>query len=278
MKIRRINSRAKAAQLLTRRFLSIATTLFMAAAAVPGFAQYGLTCASEDGHRHYCAADTRAGVTMQRQRSKSACIQGTTWGFDQQGVWVDRGCRADFLVNAPQVAESRERFRDHDRDRDRDHDRGGDGDRYYDRERWHEETMQLTCSSDDGRKHYCESDIQGEAELVRQRSGSPCRQGYSWGNDRRGIWVDHGCRADFQLKGRRTVLGSNYNPGFVGTLKCSSDFGTLQYCAADTRNQVRISRQISESACRLGYSWGYDKDGIWVDHGCRAEFEIGYRR
>jgi len=280
MHIRPLINRAKAAQPPVRIRPSIVIMLWIAAVAVPGFAQYGLTCASEDGHRHYCSADTRAGVTMQRQRSKSACIQGTTWGFDQQGIWVDRGCRADFMVNAPQVADSHDRFhdRDRDRDRDRDHERGGDGDRDFghDRDRWQEETMQLTCSSDDGRRHYCESDIQGEAVLVRQRSGSPCQQNYSWGNDRRGIWVDHGCRADFQLRGRRTnLVGSNYNPGFVGTLKCSSDLGTRQYCPADTRNRVRIARQVSESACRLGYSWGYDKSGVWVDHGCRAEFDIG---
>ena len=34
---------------------------------------------------------------------------------------------------------------------------------------------------------------------MKQRSDSSCRQGYSWGYDRRGIWVDHGCRADFQV-------------------------------------------------------------------------------
>jgi len=279
----------------------LAVALFFAAAA-PSFAQYALTCASEDGHRHYCPADTRAGVSLQKQHSKSACTQGQTWGFDQQGIWVDRGCRADFLVNAPQVAQSGDRnddrFRRHDEDADRDrdhgwgdrdHDRDADWDRYrdsdrdrddYDRGRdrdgRREETMQLTCSSEDGGRHYCESDIQGEAVLLRQRSGSPCRQGYSWGNDRRGIWVDHGCRADFSVTGwRKPAVDSNYTPAYVGTLKCSSDFGTRQYCAVDTRGGVRVSRQISESSCRLGYSWGYDRNGVWVDHGCRAEFEIG---
>src|SRR5215469_16804131 len=101
-----------------RALSSLAAALFFAAAAAPSFAQYALTCASEDGHRHYCAADTRAGVSLTKQHSKSACTQGQTWGFDQQGVWVDRGCRADFLVNAPQVA--RVGGRDHDRDRDSD--------------------------------------------------------------------------------------------------------------------------------------------------------------
>jgi hypothetical protein len=48
-------------------------------------------------------------------------------------------------------------------------------------------------------RHYCSADTRGGVTLVKQRSDSACRQGYSWGYDRRGIWVDHGCRADFQL-------------------------------------------------------------------------------
>jgi hypothetical protein len=55
----------------------------------------------------------------------------------------------------------------------------------------------ISCSSDDGKRHYCSAP--GPVQLVKQRSESPCRQGYSWGYDRRGIWVDHGCRADFQV-------------------------------------------------------------------------------
>ena len=282
--------------------LTCVVALICFCASVPAFAQYALTCASEDGHRHYCSADTRGGVTMQHQRSKSACVQGTSWGFDQQGVWVDRGCRADFTVNTRQVDgpgdrdrdrahghdadHDRNDDRDHDRDRDYDRDRDHDRDRDYDRDRDHhdrdwdhdrrqEETLQLTCSSEDGRRHYCQSDIQGTATLLRQRSGSPCRQGYSWGNDRNGIWVDHGCRADFELKGHRSAFLGNPNPGYIGSFRCSSDLGTRQYCEVDTRGRVRIARQISESACRLGYSWGYDANSVWVDHGCRAEFQIG---
>ncbi|HKR28863.1 MAG TPA: DUF3011 domain-containing protein [Terriglobales bacterium] len=290
------NHTSRASGLSAKLALACVVALISFCASVPAFAQYGLTCASEDGHRHYCSADTRGGVTMQHQRSKSACVQGASWGFDQRGVWVDHGCRADFIVNTRQVDGPGDRDRDHfhghdadddrDGDRDRDHDREGDRDRDrdrgydrdhhdhdWDRDRRPAETMQLTCASEDGRRHYCQSDIQGTATLLRQRSGSPCREGYSWGNDRNGIWVDHGCRADFQLEGRRTAFVGN--PGYIGSLKCSSDFGTRQYCGVETRGRVRIARQISESACRLGYSWGYDANGVWVDHGCRAEFQIG---
>src|SRR5215207_9847478 len=37
-----------------------------------------LYCASDDGRRNYCNADTRNGVRLVRQRSGSQCIQGRT--------------------------------------------------------------------------------------------------------------------------------------------------------------------------------------------------------
>lgn len=33
-----------------------------------------------------------------RQLSSSRCVQGQTFGFDARGLWVDRGCRAEFYV------------------------------------------------------------------------------------------------------------------------------------------------------------------------------------
>jgi hypothetical protein len=63
--------------------------------------------------------------------------------------------------------------------------------------------------------------------------------------------------------------------GQSGSLTCSSDDGGYRYCRADTQNQVRLVRQISGSPCRQGYSWGFDYRGIWVDRGCRAQFDYG---
>jgi hypothetical protein len=56
-------------------------------------------CASDDGKRHTCPVNTsRGAVRMVSQRSGSNCVQGRTWGYDRTGIWVDRGCRADFEV------------------------------------------------------------------------------------------------------------------------------------------------------------------------------------
>ena len=60
----------------------------------------------------------------------------------------------------------------------------------------------ITCSSDDGRRAYCNVDTSGGVRLVRQMSGSPCQQGSTWGYDSRGVWVDRGCRGEFDVSGR----------------------------------------------------------------------------
>lgn len=53
---------------------------------------------SESTHQRYrhCRADTEGGVQLYRQFSKNACRYQKTWGYDQRGVWVDGGCRAEF--------------------------------------------------------------------------------------------------------------------------------------------------------------------------------------
>ncbi len=208
----------------------------------PGATAQNLSCSSDDGRRHYCPADTRGGVQLVKQRSDSPCQQGSSWGYDQGGVWVDRGCRADFMVNAYGY---------------------GPGSQ--------PEGNAISCSSDDGRRHYCTADTRGGVQLVKQRSDSPCQQGYSWGYDGGGIWVDRGCRADFMVSAYG--YGPGYQPG-GSTLSCSSDDGRRHYCAADTRGRIRLDRQRSESPCREGYSWGQDGRGVWVDHGCRADFVV----
>jgi hypothetical protein len=222
---------------------------------VPRSSAQNISCSSDDGHRRYCPADTRGGVQLLRQRSQSPCQQGYSWGFDRGGVWVDRGCRADFAVSAYQYRGPAP---------------GSLG--------------TISCSSDDGRRHYCDSGTGGRVRLDRQRSESPCREGYSWGSDGRGLWVDHGCRADFIVEGGRggdwdrdrDRYRNDWNGGGGGAIiSCSSDDMRRHYCSADTRRGVQLVKQRSDSSCRQGYSWGYDGRGIWVDKGCRADFQTG---
>jgi Protein of unknown function (DUF3011) len=57
-----------------------------------------ITCSSNDGKRNWCDIGRGRDVRLARQISGSACIQGSTWGTDRRGLWVDNGCRAEFRV------------------------------------------------------------------------------------------------------------------------------------------------------------------------------------
>jgi hypothetical protein len=142
-----------------------------------------MTCASDDMRRHYCPVNTSRGVRLVNQRSQSACTEGYSWGYDRKGVWVDRGCRADFFVPAEQ----------------------GGGPGYGPPPpppgRPPYNAPIVNCSSNNGKRNYCNADTSRGVSLSRQISGSPCVQGQSWGYNRGQIWVDRGCRADFRLAG-----------------------------------------------------------------------------
>ncbi|MGC1906614.1 MAG: DUF3011 domain-containing protein, partial [Candidatus Acidiferrum sp.] len=57
-----------------------------------------INCSSNDMRRNVCPVSTRGGVRLVRQRSDADCIYDRTWGYDGRGIWVDRGCRADFEI------------------------------------------------------------------------------------------------------------------------------------------------------------------------------------
>lgn len=159
----------------------------------------------------------------------------------------------------------------------------------------------VRCESTNQRYRHCRADTERGVQLYRQLSKNACRYQETWGYDRRGVWVDQGCRGDFQLYTGRSggdgsqndkdhtaaaIVGGAVALGVVGALlanqdqsgqqpawivRCESE-GDYQHCRADTRNGVRLYRQLSRSGCQHNDTWGYDRRGIWVDGGCRAEF------
>ena len=59
------------------------------------------------------------------------------------------------------------------------------------------------------------------------------------------------------------------------SIRCESYRGSQQFCRADTRDGVHLSRQYSRAPCRENDTWGYDRRGVWVANGCAAEFSLG---
>jgi hypothetical protein len=203
-------------RLLTGAFLAAFVSCFATSATARS-----IVCESQSNATQYCAADTRGGVTLSVQYSHASCRQGRSWGYDNRGIWVSNGCRAQFdlgdyrgnhgssgdskaaaalaigLIGAAAIASA------HDRDRRDDRDYGYDyrpGDNYGYDGGWHQPADHLTCESRDNRRNYCPANLRhATVDIDRHLSNAPCRFGQNWGWDRGGIWVDDGCRAVFAI-------------------------------------------------------------------------------
>jgi Protein of unknown function (DUF3011) len=131
----------------------------------------------------------------------------------------------------------------------------------------------IRCASDDGGKKYCSADTSHGVRLVKRLSADvPCPKDSAWGYDEKGIWVDHGCDAEFALGPETAAAGAS--SAAAKTLTCTSD-GGKKYCDAHTGRGVRLVKQRSEAPCKKDVTWGYDGLGIWVDGGCSADFQLG---
>lgn len=80
-----------------------------------------------------------------------------------------------------------------------------------------------------------------------------------------------GCAADPQWHDDRHGHGR----GETQTLSCASNENAYRRCDVDGRViKVRLRERQSLSKCEYGTSWGWSRYGVWVDRGCRADFDI----
>lgn len=81
-------------------FAAAASAMGGLAPAAPARADSFVTCASHDYRRNWCPVYSNGRVWLDRQYSggRGACVEGSTWGRDRRGIWVDSGCRARFRV------------------------------------------------------------------------------------------------------------------------------------------------------------------------------------
>lgn len=170
--------------------------VFSLTLAPPAHAQRGgtITCGSKNEQFGRCNVPWRD-AQLVKQESRGDCIRGQSWGVDQRGLWVDRGCRGVFA----EADRGRGRFADADRGRGRSRGPG----RWQPAPGW-DRDIQLRCASKSDRYQMCRVDVghRGRVRLSRQVSQARCSEGYSWGWNRAGVWVNHGCRADFVVDRR----------------------------------------------------------------------------
>ena len=132
------------------------------------------------------------------------------------------------------------------------------------------------CESDRGRRHNCSFEGFGRVEFLRQISRTNCVEGRTWGIEgRHTVWVSDGCRADFIVRREREESRDEHHGRRGRVVVCESENNTRHRCEVDTDAGVRLSRQLSRNECIEGRTWGYDRRGIWVRNGCRAEFFVG---
>lgn len=73
--------------------------------------------------------------------------------------------------------------------------------------------QRVTCESRGERYTECVIGDHGYVTLTRQLSDTRCVQGRNWDYDRRRIWVDDGCRAEFRVETRDHTTGHNDHKG-----------------------------------------------------------------
>lgn len=147
-----------------RPLLAVCLVLGLTALAPAAQAQV-VRCESINERYRECPTPFRDRAVIQRRLSSADCREGRSWGQRRGMVWVDRGCRADFVESRGQGSSSAQR---------------------------------VTCSSNDNRRQTCSwNSREGRPVLVRRLSSASCVEGRSWGYRRGTIWVDQGCRAQF---------------------------------------------------------------------------------
>jgi hypothetical protein len=119
----------------------------------------------------------------------------------------------------------------------------------------------VTCSSDDGGRHYCGSYPPDRVRLDRQISGSPCNEGQTWGVDNRGLWVDRGCRATFVVRGHSDDHGGYDN----GSGDSHGDGYNGYYGSNQINNYPRVRVDTSGHGSYQGRHRSANITRGWVD-------------
>ena len=125
-----------------------------------------MRCESYGYIRQLCRVDLRnADVTLIHQLGRISC--SNNWGYDESGIWVANGCKADFHINRST----------------------------YDGGNNHNESNYIDCFSETRRTETCKLPALSGVEIdqVHNRSPESCRG--NWGYSSHGIWVANGFTA-----------------------------------------------------------------------------------
>jgi hypothetical protein len=230
--------------------------VYRRAAATPGPARAEpvtrmLYCGRSSGGLYTCRIggllDT---VRLVRQLGDTSCRQKYNWGYGRSYVWARSGCRGifevtygDTLTGAPPGTMPR----------------------------------RITCGSYSAAQVSCKTEGHAaEVRLVRDISGSRCREGSSWGHTETYIWTSRGCRGEFEVTFRSDTAPKMKPVTPAGrVVTCGNASGAAMSCNAfGTVATVRLQRDRSGGRCGQSSNWGLRDQAIWVTGGCYGDFEV----
>jgi Protein of unknown function (DUF3011) len=117
----------------------------------------------------------------------------------------------------------------------------------------------IRCESKDFRYRYCRADTDNRVTMTREMSKRRCRQWNNWGYDKRGVWVDNGCRGEFRV-GRSGMSG-----GQAAAVGVAAGAAIIAAAVIASRNNDKRDPDVPDWA--PGVYRGYDK-------GWRGDIEL----
>lgn len=81
-----------------QKTVASAMVVTMLCAPLAAHAERVVRCESHGMKYRYCPTDTDNRVELDRKLSLFECREHRSWGYDRHGIWVDRGCSAEFRV------------------------------------------------------------------------------------------------------------------------------------------------------------------------------------
>ena len=211
-----------------------------------------ITCESLVSGRKECAIPAGSEVRLVSEVGIFHCRPNDTYGIKPGYVWVERGCRGVFEVTRRGAS-------------------GGNG----------VTTTRIVCQSQGTQRQQCAIAGVTSVRLIKQYSVNPCRLNETFGIGSGHIWVTNGCRGEFEVTmagaGGPQVVPVPLPPNGTGLpdrVTCESNGGQRAECRVRSTAQVQLVRQLSKAECVRNSTWGTGNGVIWVDKGCRGEFEV----
>jgi hypothetical protein len=208
-----------------------------------------VTCESLSDRYAECTIPENSTVRLLRTLSSTSCTLGRTYGAERTKIWVRSGCRGVFEVSPRPITEPTEPTPV-------------------------SRSYLLRCESSRNQTSECPVDPSAAVKLATQRSGTACTEGQTWGRLGGSIYVARGCRAEFEVTPTSRPGSFSRPTNTTYWITCDSRDDRRYYCRIGNLDVPRLEQQLSRSSCVEGRTWGVTEGVLWVDDGCRAEFEV----